>query len=42
MSVLSDIAMLEQITGKWPEDEVWEQVEAKLESALELDDRGEL
>jgi hypothetical protein len=31
-----------QITGEWPMDEVWEQVEAKLESALELDDRGEL
>ncbi|CAD6568835.1 MAG: hypothetical protein CYPHOPRED_002907 [Cyphobasidiales sp. Tagirdzhanova-0007] len=31
-----------EITGEWPEDEVWEQVEAKLESALELDDRGEL
>lgn len=31
-----------EITGEWPKDEVWEQVEAKLESALELDDRGEL
>jgi len=31
-----------EITGEWPADEVWEQVEAKLESALELDDRGEL
>lgn len=31
-----------QITGEWPADEVWEQVEAKLESALELDDRHEL
>merc|ERR1712093_184569 len=31
-----------EITGEWPADEVWEQVEAKLESALELDERGEL
>jgi len=31
-----------EITGEWPADEVWEQIEAKFESALELDDRGEL
>ena len=31
-----------QITGQWPADEAWEQVYAKLESALELESRGDL
>ena len=34
--------LMPQITGQWPADEVLEQVEAKLESALELEERGEL
>ncbi|GAA94543.1 uncharacterized protein L969DRAFT_100567 [Mixia osmundae IAM 14324] len=29
-----------EITGEWPADEVWEQVEAKLDSAFELEERG--
>lgn len=31
-----------EITGQWPLNEQWEQVEAKLESCLELEARGDL
>ena len=37
-----DKANFLEITGQWPADEMWEQVEAKLESALELESRGDL